>query len=45
MKVKFNLTLNKEDKEEIKRQANEMGLSVSAYITVLIRDIKKRADR
>lgn len=45
MKERINLTLETEVKEEIKKQAKEFGLSVSAYITVLIRDIQKRADR
>ena len=45
MKERYNLTLDKEVKEELTRQAKEIGLSVSSYITVLVRDIQKKGER
>ena len=45
MKERINISLNTEIRKELKRQADENGLTVSAYFTVLIKNAHKKGDQ
>lgn len=45
MKERINISLNTEIRKELKRQADENGLNVSAYLTVLIKNAQKKGDQ